>query len=191
MTIITVRFSKSRESAVSNQGFTLAELLITMGLMGLIMTAILSSYIFITKSSMSMGNYAEMNEQARMAVEIFARDIRMTSDVLYVGEGEMSLEVSYSQDDVQTVDYIYDSDAGEFIRIVRRIVGKDSKFVILDDLIDLEIKFLNLIDAETENLLEIKRIHFSAKMLKKVLHIANTNQVISAQYMMRNRKVAN
>ena len=91
-----------------------------------------------------MGNYAEMNEQARMAVEIFARDIRMTSDVLYVGEGEMSLEVSYSQDDVQTVDYIYDSDAGEFIRIVRRIVGKDSKFVILDDLIDLEIKFLNL-----------------------------------------------
>lgn len=191
MTIITVRFSKSRESAVSNQGFTLAELLITMGLMGLIMTAILSSYIFITKSSMSMGNYAEMNEQARMAVEIFARDIRMTSDVLYVGEGEMSLEVSYSKDDVQTVDYIYDSDAGEFIRIVRRIVGKDSKFVILDDLIDLEIKFLNLIDAETENLLEIKRIHFSAKMLKKVLHIANTNQVISAQYMMRNRKVAN
>ena len=50
MTIITVRFSKSLESAVSNQGFTLAELLITMGLMGLIMTAILSSYIFITKS---------------------------------------------------------------------------------------------------------------------------------------------
>ncbi len=129
MTIITVRFSKSRESAVSNQGFTLAELLITMGLMGLIMTAILSSYIFITKSSMSMGNYAEMNEQARMAVEIFARDIRMTSDVLYVGEGEMSLEVSYSQDDVQTVDYIYDSDAGEFIRIVRRECHSDKAHV--------------------------------------------------------------
>lgn len=161
--------------------------MITMSLMAVVMAGIMSAYMFITKSSLSVGNYAEMSGDSRMTVEIFARDIRMATDVTAIGEGKVNLVVAYSDTDIRDVDYLYDSDT----RILTRTVDDTNVFTLLNNVEDLEFEFYNLLGDETTNLLEVKRVHFYAKMLKKVMHISNNYQVISAGYMMRNRKVSN
>ncbi len=192
MTIITAQSSphplkRVRRRSTSVLGMTLVELLITMSLMGVIMAGIMSAYFFITKSSMSVGNYAEMSGDSRLTLQIFARDVRMATDVKAFTSKSVDLEVSYSDTDIRDVDYAYDVDTG----ILTRTVDSTDVFTLLTDVSELEFEFYNLLGNETTNVLEIKRIHFSAKLLKKVMHISNTNQVISAGYMMRNRKVSN
>ncbi len=191
MTIITAQSSCSygwgKKNFSSKHGFTLVELMITMSLMAVVMAGIMSAYMFITKSSLSVGNYAEMSGDSRMTVEIFARDIRMATDVTAIGEGKVNLVVAYSDTDIRDVDYLYDSDT----RILTRTVDDTNVFTLLNNVEDLEFEFYNLLGDETTNLLEVKRVHFYAKMLKKVMHISNNYQVISAGYMMRNRKVSN
>jgi prepilin-type N-terminal cleavage/methylation domain-containing protein len=60
----------------SNGGFSLVELLIGMSLALVVMTAVLSSYIFIGRSLVRLANQQTLSTRAQRAISLFARDVR-------------------------------------------------------------------------------------------------------------------
>ena len=63
------------------RGFTLAEILVALGLSGLVLGAILTSFIFLTRTGLRVELYNDMERQARSALELFARDTREASAI--------------------------------------------------------------------------------------------------------------
>ena len=63
----------------SRRGFTLVELLISAGLAGFILTAVLTTFLFLGRSGANIQNYNDMEGQARRGLEQFAQDVRHAS----------------------------------------------------------------------------------------------------------------
>lgn len=58
------------------RGFTLTELLVALGLSTLLLGAILTTFLFLTRTGLRVEFYNDMEHQARTALELFARDTR-------------------------------------------------------------------------------------------------------------------
>jgi len=167
------------------RGFTLVEVLIVTTLCGLVLAVSTGSLLFLAKSTQGLGNYQEMNMTSRFALEAFGSDARMTDDVNSVSSSQVSLEVYNSSGGTDTVVYAYDADEGVFSRTQNGTTKS-----ILEDVQSLSFVFYNLNGSETTNLIEIKEIQLRAEMQRTVLTLDNTNEIISARYMMRNRSVS-
>jgi type II secretory pathway component PulJ len=63
---------------------TLVELMVAISLAGIVLTVIMMLYIFGLRSFASMGNYAELNSQSRLALDEMSREIRQATQVLDV-----------------------------------------------------------------------------------------------------------
>lgn len=175
------RFGKS----ASRKGFTLVEILVTLSLSGLVLAASTGSLIFLAKSTAGVGNYQEMNMTSRFALETFASDARMTVDVNSATAASVSMEVYNSSGGTTTVVYSYDATAGTFTRTVGGVAD-----VLLEDVEKLDLKYFTLRRDETFTPLEVKEIQLQATLRRQTLSIGNTNEIISARYMMRNRAVS-
>jgi Tfp pilus assembly protein PilV len=62
-------------------GFSLVELLISLGLMMMLMLALLASFTFIARGDRSLTNYGDINAQARIMLERLGADLRSATDV--------------------------------------------------------------------------------------------------------------
>ncbi|MBK1879940.1 PilW family protein [Pelagicoccus mobilis] len=172
----------------SKKGMTLVELLITMSLCGLVLAASTGSLLFLAKSTRGLGNYQEMNMASRFALEDFGSDARMTSDVNSASDSRVSIEVYNSSGSTDTIVYSYDADAGTFSRTEGGVTR-----VLLEDVITLSLNYFNLSGVALDsspNPLEVKEIQLQAEMYREVMQIGNTNEIISARFMMRNRRVS-
>lgn len=184
--ITTTDRSKSfRKIAGMREGMTLPEVLIALALGGLLLAAAVGSLLFLAKTSKGLGNYQEMNMASRFTLEDFGSDARMAAGVNAASASSVSLEVYDSSGGLTTVSYRYDSDAGTLSRTTEGVVD-----VILKDVDGLSLIYYNLYGNPTTNLLEIKEIQLQAEMRRSVLSIKNTNEIISARFMMRNRTVS-
>ena len=80
-----VRDSKLGKShtthGVSAKGFTMAEVMISVGVLSLIMTGVMSSWIQIARSSQEMGVYVENNLDAQNFSRVFEENIRQCLSV--------------------------------------------------------------------------------------------------------------
>ncbi len=189
MTTTTDHFRKNRVSAGGRKAFTLTEVLITLTLCGIVLAASTGSLLFLAKTTKGLGNYQEMNMSSRFTLEDFGSDARMTVDVNSATASTVSLEVYDASGGISTVVYSYNADAGTFSRTTG-----GSTDVILKDVQSLELVYYNLYgvadDDGSINPLEVKEIQLQAEMQRSVLSIKNTNEIISARFMMRNRSVS-
>ena len=64
--------------------FSLLELLITVGLASIVLAMVTVLYLFSLRSFGSMGNYAEMDAQSRLALDIMSREIRQSGQVIAI-----------------------------------------------------------------------------------------------------------
>lgn len=185
---ISTDHSKSKRRCIrdrAKRGFTLTEVLVTLTLSGMVLAASTGSLLFLAKSSRGMGNYQEMNLASRFTLEEFASDARMTVDVVTATTTTVSLEVYNSLGTTTSVSYAYDAAAGTFTRTVDGVTK-----VLLEDVEELELKYFTLRRDPTTTPLEVKEIQLQAVMRRNALSIANTNEIISARFMMRNRAVS-
>ncbi len=129
----------------------------------------------------------------------FASDARMTVDVNEATSTMVSLDVYNSSGGLDTVVYSFEEGASSLSRTVYEDQDMSSGVadVILENVIELDFTYFNMIyDAsskeltETTKLLEIKEIQLEAVMRLTALNTINTNQIISARYMMRNKRVS-
>jgi prepilin-type N-terminal cleavage/methylation domain-containing protein len=168
----------------SRRAFTLVETMIALSVGVLVLGAATGSLVFFARGTASVGNYQEMNMTGRWALETFASDSRMAADVLEATSARVSLEVYDADGGTETVVYAYHPETGAFTRAAG---GKTA--VLLEDLVSLDLAYFDHRHGVANAPLEIKEIQLRAVMRRKALSVGNTNEIISARYMMRNRGV--
>lgn len=184
--ITTTALSDVSSSSKANRGFTLIELIIVLSISSIIILMGVSSIVFIAKSSGSLTNYINMNQEGRVALEVIARDIRMSMDVNAASATQLELEVYGQAGASDNVIYTYDADTKT---VYRNLNGNQT--AVLADVEDFNFNFYNLRREATTDLISIKEVQMEAYMLRKTLSLDNTNYIISARFMMRNRAVSN
>ena len=78
------------------RGLTLVEVMIAAALSGAILTAVLTTFLFLGRSGENIVNYAEMESQARRGLELFAEDTRQASDIAWNSATEVRLTVNFA-----------------------------------------------------------------------------------------------
>lgn len=175
----------NRKRKLAKSGFTLVEVLLAMTITGMILAASTGSLVFLAKSTKGIGNYQEMNMDSRFALEDFGSDARMTMEVITAGASILSLDVYNSTGGVSRIIYRFDQDAAALLRTV----GGATE-VVLEDVVSLNFIYYDLHGNPTTNVLSVKEVQIRTEMQRSVLRVTNTNEIISARFMMRNRSVS-
>ena len=167
----------------------MVELLVVVVLFAAVVAISSSSLITLGKASTGIGNYAEMNYQARHVLEEFGSDVRMGSMVELFTATRFEFKYIDSSNTEQSVTYEYVSSDSTLYRS-----ENGTTIPILQNLASFEFDYFNLNLQEVaigNSALEVKGVRVSARMEQKVVSLANTNEVLSARFMMRNRLVGN
>lgn len=168
----------------SKRGFTLAEILIATVITGLLLAACMSSVVFLMKSAVGSGNYSEMNQQSRRALEYFGREVRQGQGITSPDKTGFDLKIPVSASTSKTIRYGLDKSKKEFYRIEDGVRTR-----LLGDVEDVIIRYYNINGSESALPLEIKQVQMEAKMVRKVLTTENTNYLISARFTLRNNYI--
>lgn len=177
-------------------GFSLPELMVAMTLSALILTSAYATLNSLAKGSRSMVNFSEMNTSSRFALELFGRDARMASDVEISTANRVRMEREM-EGGTYDVEYLYDPQAGTFRRTVyendTNTVASVNRpdDILIYDVRDLNLNYYTLRHASTNRPIEVKHVQLEAVLERRVLSIVNTNYIISARFMMRNKDVSN
>ncbi len=153
--------------------------MITLVLTVMIISGLTSSYMFMIKSSVSVGNYADMNSQSRIGLEKFGRDVRMASQVYTMSSTQLDIDVSTTTIPKRVI-FQYDSDSKQFLQIE----GATS-IPILKYVESFTMSYYKHNGTTATIPAEVKKIQVEAKMVRKSLEREDTNYAISAQYMIR------
>jgi len=187
MTIITghSRVAAERRSFRSRRGFTLTELLVAIFVSGIVLAMAMSSFNLLAKGSAGIGNYSSMNMQSRVALDIFASDIRMANDVAIATDTALRFTAYNSSGGHVWVQYTFSADEGILYRTYAGVTE-----MVLTDIDSFEFVYYDLQRDSTSDALSVKEVEINAVMSKNVVVLQNTNQVISSRFMMRNRQVS-
>lgn len=175
-------------------GLTLVELMIASGIGSFVMTGVLSVVLMMGRSGVSAANYADMEAQSRRAVDEFAQDVRMSSDLAWNSSTSVTLTVpdnyaAYGN----KVTYALDSattgpTAGSFFRLPGDAGSTGSRIALARNVTTLA--FTRFTRTNT-----VAADDFSAKRLQLTMNLRTTAQttvdqntlVVSASYVLRNK----
>jgi type II secretory pathway pseudopilin PulG len=166
----------------STAGFSLVELLISLGLVMLLTLALLTSFTFIARGDRSLTNYGDMNTQARKLLEQLGQDLRGATDVVDFTTTSLTLTVptNPAATATQTVIWSYDGVS----RVLTRVDSAGTK-TLARDVDTFSFFYFNGINAPTTSLVEVKQIQLSMRMLRLVASTITSEYVISAEFTMR------
>lgn len=188
MTIITGHSRKGRRLS-RRDGFTLVETMVAMSLGLLVGGTIFSALIFMGKSTLGIANYSDMNTESRLGLERFGRDVRSASDVLDgFNATSFTLRIPRpdgSGDDLVTYEHRPDDPGAPLVRVE----GTDEQ-VLMNNVEELEFRYFNLQGGAAAVRIEVKQIQLSLRMVRRAITIDNTEQVVSARYILRNKRVS-
>ena len=97
-------------------GFTLVEIMIGMVLAGLLLAGVSLTLNMWARSSMSLGNYADMSDNSRRALDIFAYDVRHAKNVSASTSSTVAFTAYGTSNSIVNVTYSFDADANTLIR---------------------------------------------------------------------------
>lgn len=177
---MTITTDPSR--ATRQRGFTLTEVMIGMALASLIATAVFASWGLIARSTVSIANYTEMNSNGRRGLETFARDIRMARDIRDFSSSGLTLIMD--DDGEELIHYDYDSAN----QVVRREADDETEPLFRNVDTFMLTRFA-LSRREATNDLETKQIQLELSMVRPTLRHETTKKIVSARYIMRNKKM--
>lgn len=189
--IITTQSPAHKEKR--RAGFTLVEVLIGAGLGSFILAGVLSVFLFLGRSGANLGNYADMEKEARSGLERFGADSRQASDLTWNSANSITLVVNST-----AVTYAYNSADGSFTRQV----GTSAPTVVINGIQAFEFRgykingvLVDTTDLSTANLRtsaskQTKQIQLSLRASRSRVTLATaTNIVLSARFIIRNKRV--
>lgn len=168
------------------RGLTLVEVLISVSLLGMLMTAVLSSFVFLLQGEQSLGNYNSMNADARELLEYLSRDAKSATAVTNFTATSLTLTVPVNTSG-GTQDVTYEFDAAND-SCVREAGGVRRSLV--SDVDGFSFRYLNSNNAVTASLAELKQVQLSMRIVRRVSLSSNSQYVISAQYTLRAKPTA-
>jgi len=105
-----------RPTSAPAAGFTLTETLIGMSLAMIVLTAILSSYLFLGRSLTRLSNQQRLEAESRRALATFMQDVRMASGISGTPSNSSLALVIPSGATTATVTYAYNSTTATLTR---------------------------------------------------------------------------
>jgi prepilin-type N-terminal cleavage/methylation domain-containing protein len=105
MTICTTKPEPGRQPGAG--GFTLVELMIAMSLAGLVLAAVLGTYLQLIRSGLQLSRHAEMESQARIALETLGNDLRNSKSLIWHSDTDITLTVVASDGSTSEVTYAW------------------------------------------------------------------------------------
>jgi prepilin-type N-terminal cleavage/methylation domain-containing protein len=179
----------------NNKGFTLAEVVIAMSLSVFVAGFAYATILALAKGSESMINFTEMNAQTRLAIENFGRDARMAEGVLL--QDFSSTNVILRVPDPNTgvprdIRYHFDESSKVFTRQIWETqysssATPDSSRILVTHVDAVNFNGYTVLNESTSHPPDIKHIQLEALLKRRVLSIENTNYIISARFMLRNK----
>jgi type II secretory pathway pseudopilin PulG len=176
-------------------GFTLVEVMVSAGLAGFLLLAVMTGFLFIGRTGANMQNYVEMEAQARRAIERFAEDVRMAQEVTWNSPTSLTLTVPTTSGSTTTYAYAYDASTGAFNRtadgattsLITGIASGSFVFTAYK----INTSSINLTDSSTLAAASAltKQIQISLRTIRSTRTVTDaTNAVISARFILRNKK---
>jgi prepilin-type N-terminal cleavage/methylation domain-containing protein len=97
----------------ARRAFTLVEVMISATISGFVLAGVLSSFLMLGRSGAMLVNYTTMDTQARRALEDFAQDVRMATNVTWNSATSITLTVSDNYTSTSNkVTYAWDNTEG-------------------------------------------------------------------------------
>lgn len=177
----------TRACSKHQRGFTLVEVMIATVLLSMMMAGLTGTFLFMLRSSVSLGNYADMNRDGSYFLEQFGREIRMASNVRTMGSNAFTVDIETPSGN-ETVEYAYLSASQE---LIRSSISTGSKEVLLDNIGSLNIDYYNILGKKTSNINEVKAVQLRIDITRDNIRNDNTDHIISARFNMRNRIITN
>lgn len=190
----TITHSPAPDRPRRLRGFTLVELMVSATLSGFLLVAVITSFLFLGRSGANMQNYTDMETQARRTIETFAADVRMAREATWTSSNSLTLTVVTSAGATVTYTYTYNSSAGTFVRVAggatTTLLTGISSFTFTAYKINTDT--IDLSDASTlasaSNL--TKQVQISLRTVRSTRTVTDaTNSVISARFILRNKRV--
>ena len=161
----------------SRRGFTLVELLISAGLAGFILTAVLTTFLFLGRSGANIQNYNDMEGQARRGLEQFAQDVRQASSITWNSSSSVTLVVDFTRQVGSATARTMLTGITSFTYKAYTISGT-------------EITDFSTAAALTTAGKTTKQLQLSLEASRTSSTVARaTNLVLSARYILRNKRV--
>ena len=178
-------------------GFTLVELMIGSSLGAFILAAVLSTFLFMGRSGANLQNYNDMEAQARKALEYFAEDTRQASGVTW-GTDDKTVSLTVG---INTITYQYNASARRFARqeVVTATSAVVSTRVLVTGITTFAFTAYNISGSNVpiSTTAERTAANGTTKQLQISLEssrtnttvVAATNTVLSARFVLRNKRV--
>jgi type II secretory pathway pseudopilin PulG len=202
--ITTTDAPRARVAQPKWAAFTLAEVMVSMTLSAVIMAAVLSSFLMMSRSGINAYNYVGMESEARRGLEQFGEDVRMAYKAVGTSTQDLTLWMSSATSANASTDvrYYYDTStsSANYQCLVRtgpdRVTGTVSTRVLIHN-VQSDMVFTRWVrgvpPSRTTDLtggntwqlqlsLTIKKTNGSDRSL-----VAATNLVVSARYILRNK----
>ncbi len=164
-----------------------------------VMTGVMSTFLFLGRSSANIRNYSDMETQARRALETFAEDTRQASAVTWVSSTSLTLVVNATN-----ISYVFDvgapNSAGVYNagRLTRTVGGTATTLLTGITSFNFQaytitgalISDFSSASARTTANGTTKQLQISLSAVRSTQTVASaTNIVLSARYVMRNKRV--
>lgn len=170
-----------RRWRAARRAFSLVEMMISLALASILLTAVFSSYIFILRSHSSVESYGKLNAEARSFLGYLGRDLRAAKIVSNFTATNMIFTVPTNiSGGTATVSYTYVPANGTVIRTEDGV-----STTVLRDIESFTFAYFNRISVATAALAELKQVRVNFTLVEYVSSVRLSQQVISAQYVLR------
>jgi Tfp pilus assembly protein PilW len=171
-----------------NIAFTLVEVLVAAAIGALVLTAIMTTYIFTARSFAHVSNYAKMHGDTRRILDLMGRDVRAASAVTTALSTNVALRVptAFSNGSAvsnKTVSYWIQNGM-----VYRREVNTGTVTTMLATNVNsLTFSFYDSAGNPTSATGSVERIEAALQFRKRVLGKTNVVATTSARWEMRNK----
>lgn len=190
MTTTTPKPAPERRRA-PRRGFSLVEILVASSLATVVMAGVMTAFLFVGRTSVSLRNYADLETQARNAMETFAQDVRMSSGVVWNSAESLTLTIQQGNASVPAT-YTYNPAARTFSRTIGTttdiLITSIRSFAFNAYSIDTTAISLAAPTAATNTATKQIQISLETERINRTLAL-HTNKVISARFVLRNKRV--
>lgn len=163
----------------------MVELMLAVMITSLVLGGIVATLNFWARGSISIANYADMSSGCRRAIDTFAYDVRMANGVSVCTGNTFTFNAFDSGSSTVVVSYTFDSGTNEFKRTYDGVTK-----VLLDDVDQFAFEYFDQNRNATSSIISVKMVQIGAVIQKQVLNINTTDEIISARFMLRNRRLS-